>query len=329
MKVTLALERYERHIPFFLGQVKIPSGVDLIPVEVGEVSPRRDGTDRHNRMLKHLEFDVCEMSLGSFILGKSRDPDFPFIGVPVFPRRYFSLSQIFVNANSGIDTPRDLVGRNVGINAFQVTLSVLAKGDLSKEYDVPWQKINWKCMRPEQLPLKFPENVSVEPIPPNSDIGEMLVNGEIDALISPQQPSRTSEALANAGPKIRRLFKKPEEEDKRYFKKNGFFPVMHLLVIRDEVAKRLPSLSRDLILMWEDAKKIAYKFYEDPNYSMLAWSDNVYRAERAFLAPDLWPSGVEANRKNLDLFLNYCADQGLMDKTLCVNDLFDPLVINS
>ena len=131
LELSIALELYERHMPFFTGQIKAPDGITLNVLEIGETLERRQGLDRHHRMLRDLEFDICEMSLGSYILGLSRDPDFPMVGIPVFPRRYFSASQIYINANSGIKTPKDLIGRNVGITAFQVTLSVLAKGDLN------------------------------------------------------------------------------------------------------------------------------------------------------------------------------------------------------
>ena len=58
---------------------------------------------------------------------------------------------MYVNAKAGIATPKDLIGRKVGLHSFP-RLSVLGKGDLKLEYDVPWEKILWICMRPELLP---------------------------------------------------------------------------------------------------------------------------------------------------------------------------------
>ena len=103
-------------------------------------------------MLKHGEFDICEVSLSSYLMAKSRN--MPFIAVPVFPRRLFSHSQIWINVDAGIRTPNDLVGRKVGLNTFQTTLSVLAKGDLQSEYDVPWRDIEWYVAREETVPLR-------------------------------------------------------------------------------------------------------------------------------------------------------------------------------
>lgn len=322
MDITIALERYERHVPFFTGEIKAPAGINLKPLEIGETRMRRDGYDRHHRMLRDLEFDVCEMSLGSYVLGLSRDPDFGMVGVPVFPRRYFSMSQIYVNSATGITTPSDLAGRTVGITAFQVTLSVLAKGDLKRDYGVKWQDVTWRCMRPEQLPIEFPDGVSVERIPEDADMGEMLVRGDLDALICPQRPEKTNQALAAAGDKVRRLFADPMAEDGRYYQKYGYFPVMHLLAVRRDVADRVPDLAPALIDMWEESKRIAYDYYEDPAYPLLAWGWNAFNEQRNRLGTDIWPSGLAANCGNLQMFLDACDDQGLMERTLAVDDLF-------
>lgn len=103
MEITVALERYERHVPFFTGEVTAPPGITLKPLEIGETAMKRHGMDRHRRMLAELEFDVCEMALGSYVLAASRDADLAMVGIPVFPRRYFSMSQVYVNASAGID----------------------------------------------------------------------------------------------------------------------------------------------------------------------------------------------------------------------------------
>src|SRR5262244_1530289 len=155
-KLTMALSRYDRHIPFFDGSVKA-EGVDLTILEVGQSEPLKHGQDRHKRMLQKQEFDICELSLSSYLIAKSRG--MPFTAIPVFPRRLFSLSQMWVNKNAGIHSPQDLVGRKVGLSTFQTTLSVLAKGDLETEYNVPWRKIDWYISKDEAVPLKPIEGV--------------------------------------------------------------------------------------------------------------------------------------------------------------------------
>ena len=148
LKLTIALSHYDRHIPFFDGTVA-PEGIDLTALEVGESIPRKHGGERHTRMLQNREFDICEVSLSSYLMAKSRGMS--FTAIPVFPRRLFSQSQMWINVNAGIQSPKDLAGRKVGLNTFQTTLSVLAKGDLQSEYGVPWRDIHWHVAREETV----------------------------------------------------------------------------------------------------------------------------------------------------------------------------------
>src|SRR5262245_28039728 len=115
LKLTMALSHYDRHIPFFDGSVQI-EGVDLQPLDVGQSSPLKHGQDRHERMLQKGEFDICELSLSSYLIAKSRG--MPFTAIPVFPRRLFSLSQMWVSVDAKISSPRDLIGKRVGLSTF-------------------------------------------------------------------------------------------------------------------------------------------------------------------------------------------------------------------
>ncbi len=322
MELTIALNRYDRHVPFFNGTVTPPDGITLRPFEIGESTPMRDGTDRHRRMLEDYEFDICEMSLSSFIMSVARDPDLPIVGVPAFPRRFFSVGQIYVNVDAGINEPGDLIGRNVGLHSFQTTLSVLAKGDLKLEYGVPWEQINWHCMRGEVVPVALGGDVSVQQIPDGADIGEMLIGGEIDALISPQ-PRKSMLARPD---KVRRLFPDTRAEEQRYYTKYGCFPIMHIMTCRREVADRVPELPHHIMAMWEQAKNLAYGYYDDSNYSLMAWGRNAFEDQRTVLGADPWPSGLAANRANLEQFIGYCFDQRLIEAPIAVESLFHPSV---
>jgi len=158
-RFTMALSHYDRHIPFFDRSVQV-EGIDLDVLEVGQSNPLKHGQDRHERMLQKGEFDICELSLSSYLIAKSRG--MPFTAIPVFPRRLFSLSQMWVNENAGINSPKDLIGKKVGLSTFQTTLSVLAKGDLQAEFGVPWRKIGWYISKEEAVPLKPIEGVDMQ-----------------------------------------------------------------------------------------------------------------------------------------------------------------------
>ena len=314
-KLTMALSHYDRHVPLFDGSVRA-EGVELQVLEVGQSSPLKHGQDRHERMLQHGEFDICELSLSSYLIAKSRG--MPFTAIPVFPRRLFSLSQMWVNANAGIQSPKDLPGRKVGLSTFQTTLSVLAKGDLDAEYGVPWRNIEWYISKDEAVPLKPLAGVAMQLLKPEQKMGAMLEKGEIDALMMPHPPK---EALRGGGA-IRRLFGDPKAEELRYFRKNGYYPIMHLIAFKDEVLQKTPALATSIMTVFDKAKEACLEYYDDPNWSRFIWGRHLFEEEREAFGADPWPNGVKKNRANLERFVGYSLDQGLMEKKLAVEELF-------
>lgn len=314
-KLTMALSHYDRHIPLFDGSVTA-EGVNLQVLAVGQSSPLKHGQDRHERMLQQGEFDICELSLSSYLIAKSRG--MPFTAIPVFPRRLFSLSQMWVNAKAGIHSPQDLIGKKVGLSTFQTTLSVLAKGDLQTEYGVPWRQIAWYISKDEAVPLKPIEGVNMQLVKPGQKMGAMLEHGLIDALMVPHPPQ---EALRGGGV-IHRLFADPRGEESKYFQKNGYYPIMHVIAFKDEVLTRNPSLATSVVEAFDRAKEACREYYDDPNWSRFVWGRHLFEEERKAFGDDPWPHGVQKNRANLERFIGYSLDQGLMEKKLAVEDLF-------
>ena len=322
LKLTMALSHYDRHLPFFDGSVQA-EGVDLQVLEVGQSNPLKHGQDRHERMLQKGEFDICELSLSSYLIAKSRG--MPFTAIPVFPRRLFSLSQMWVNVNAGINSPRDLIGKKVGLSTFQTTLSVLAKGDLQSEYDVPWRKIDWYISKDEAVPIKSIEGVKMQLLKSGQKIGAMLEKGEIDALMVPHPPK---EALRGGG-SIRRLFADPKAEETKYFRKNGYYPIMHVVAFKADVLAKDPWLAKSVAEAFDKAKEACMEYYDDPNWSRFVWGRHLFEEERAAFGDDPWPHGIRKNRANLERFIGYSLDQGLMEKILGVDELFAATTLDS
>jgi len=321
-EITIALDRYDRHMPLFLNAVEPPRGLRYRALEVGMVPPRRDGIDRHGRMLKGLEFDAAEVSLASYIMAKQRG--LPLIGVPVFPRRLFSQNHLFVNRNAGIRRPADLKGKRIGLWAFQVTMSVLAKGDLKSFYGVPWEEIRWVTQHPEEIGWSA-EGLSVERAPEGRLLAEMLVEGEIDGYIHPHPPAVVQERTD----RVTRLFDNTEAECSRYAAARGYYPIMHLIAVKEERVRERPSLPRELMALCEEAKRVAYDFYHDPGYALVAFGRNALERQQDTLGADPWKAGVSANRRNLAEFIDYMVDQRLIKAPVAVDSLFDRSVLDT
>ena len=313
--LKFAISHYDRHVPFLDGTVTLP-GFKLEVMQIGQSVNGRYGKNRHGRMLKDKEFEVAEVSLSSYLMARARG--LPFTAIPVFPRRLFSQSQIWINAQGSVHSPMDLVGKRVGLSTFQTTLSLLAKGDLQSEYGVPWRDIKWVTNRPETVNFTPDSGVDISPIPENKNLGVMLLDGEIDAIFRPHPPDQ----YLAGDQRIRRLFDDPKAEEIRYFKKNGFYPIMHITVFRDDVLQRYPEAAELMQNAYAEAFEISRSYYDDPNWSRLAWGRHFLEEERRLLGENLWPIGIDDNRPCLERFIGYSHDQGLIDRRMSVDALF-------
>ncbi len=316
--ITIALDTYDRHVPFFIGTVRPPEGTVLVPVNAVMSGRGRDGSNRHARMFHDKEFDVAEVSLASYIVGKCRNRDFGFIATPVFPRRLFSQNQMFVNVDAGIRSPKDLEGKRVGLQSFQTTLSVLANGDLAFEYGVDWTKLRYVTRRAEEFPVPIRPGVETRFVDGGPNFGDWLVDGKIDALFQPHPPR----VVHDRTDRVRRLFAEPQAECKRYWRKSGYYPIMHLMALTDNIVDRLPGLALGIMATWEQAKNQAEHYNEDPAFCQAAFAHQALEEQRRGMAEDLWPSGLAANRANLERFIFYLHEMGLIDHTPTVESLF-------
>jgi len=314
-KISVALSLYDRHIPFFDGTVEVRD-VDLQVLAVGEANSLRDGGRRHHRMLIDREFDACEVSLSSYIMAKSQG--FPLIAIPVFPRRLFVQSNIWVHDESVIREPMELVGGKVGLITFQTTLSVQAKGDLQTEYGVPWREIEWYVAADEPIEFADPGTVVLKRIPQGKKLSEMLASKSLDAIITPRPPVLASTTKS----KFRRLFQKPRDEESRYFQKHGFFPAMHVIALKEETVQKFPWVAAAFVQAFQQAQDICRSYYTDPNWTVHAWTQHLSEEEQDLLGPELWPIGVKDNRNNIELFLTYLLEQGLIAEKMPLANLF-------
>jgi 4,5-dihydroxyphthalate decarboxylase len=322
LKLTLALSHYDRHIPFLDGSVQL-EGIDLTVLMVGQSHPLKHGSDRHERMLQKAEFDVAEVSLSSYLMARSRG--MPFVGIPVFPRRLFSQSQMWVHTKAGIESPRDLIGKTVGLSTFQTTLSVLAKGDLQAEYQVPWRQIKWIVSKEEAIPFKAEQGVSIQLAPPGKKMGKMLQEGSIDALFVPHPPKEALDGVEG----ISRLFSDPKKAEAEYYRRNNFYPIMHVVVSKEQVLRDFPWVARSIMDGFEKAKELTKQFYDDPNWSRLVWGRQLFEEERTLFGDDPWPNGIKRNQTNLERFMRYSLDQGLMENPMTVDELFHSTTLDT
>jgi 4,5-dihydroxyphthalate decarboxylase len=277
-----------------------------------------------HRMARFAEFDAAELSLSSYVvslgLGK------PFIAVPAFPSRMFRHSGIYVNSNSGIREPGDLVGRTVGLAEYQLTANVWIRGILAEHYGVPVASVTYRTGglhapgRTEKLPLSLPDDIRVDPVGGGQTLAQLLVDGEIDALYTPRTPA----PFAQGRPEVRRLFPDAAQEEAKYFAATGVFPIMHTVVLRRDRYEEHPWLARALFKAFEQARRHALDRIDETatlKY-MLPWLPDEVARTRGLLGDDYWPYGLAPNKAALGTFLRYSFEQGLALRRLAPADLF-------
>jgi 4,5-dihydroxyphthalate decarboxylase len=319
LRLTMACWNYDRTRALLEDRVPI-DGVELtylnLPVE-----------ETFFRMLRHREFDVAELSLSSYTLSLFRD-DCPFIAIPIFPSRYFRHSCIYVNADSGIREPKDLIGKRIGNPEYQMTAPVWIRGILSDEYGVPVTSVTYlsggeeQPGRTEKIPLSLPPEIHLEAIPSDKTLSRMIETGEIDALYTARAPS----TFFNGSGKVRRLFEDYPAVEREYYRKTRIFPPMHIIAIRRDIYERNRWVAQSLLKAFVAAQKEVYEELRETGalMHMLPWLTSHVEETEKLMGRDFWPYGYEPNIHSLSTFLRYHYEQGLSKRLLTPKEIFAP-----
>ena len=310
IRLTLGCGDYDLTRALIDGTVR-PPGVDLTVLPMS--SP-----ERHWRMMRFEEFDVAELSMSHYLVGRAEGR--AFTAIPVFPHRRFRHSFVFCRSDAGIDQPRDLNGKRVALRTFQNTAGVWTRGILADDYGVDLGAIHWFTQDEEETPWEPPDWLHIERVPQGANLDTLLVEGDLDAAIYPEMlPS-----FARGHPRVRRLFEHPKEVERDYFQRTGIFPIMHTVVVRDQVLHDFPWVAVSMVRAFRDAKERCYTRLADPRQTALAWAQDLLEEQRQVMGPDPWPYALEPNRAALSALLRYSHAQGLIPTIPKVEDLFAP-----
>jgi 4,5-dihydroxyphthalate decarboxylase len=308
LRLTLACGDYDLTRALVDGRVQ-PDGIELISLTMP--SP-----ERHWRMNRNREFDVCELSMCQYLVSKAKGE--PMIAIPVFPHRRFRHSYIFVNAGAGIRQPKDLEGKKVGLRSSQNTAGLWIRGMLQHYYSVSLKKIRWVTQEADPVRTKSKTGLKIEQVAPGDDIDSMLVRGELAAAIYPDiLPS-----FSRGDKAVKRLFEDPVAEEKRFFRDTGFFPIMHTVVIRQDLVEQYPWIAKSLQVAFQQSKEICFHRMEDPRKVSLAWFMHHWEEQKQILGSDPWVYGLKENHKSLESMVAYACEQGLIPRKFKLDELF-------
>jgi 4,5-dihydroxyphthalate decarboxylase len=286
------------------------------------------------RFIVHREFDVSEMSMGKYIAFRSR-ADCPFTALPVFVSRAFRHSMFYVRQGSAITRPEDLAGKRIGVPEWAQTAGIYARGYLSDYLAIDLSSIAWvqagvnQPGRGEKTRLDLPPGLRLTALPERC-LNDLLLAGEIDAIVSARPP-------AGLGRGIARLMPDYEALEERYFQDTGIYPVMHGLVARREVFEKHPWVAMNLYQAFVQAKNQSLERLSDitASHAPFAWLANYSARMQALFGDDFFPYGVDAspggalNRRTLAAFCRFGFEQGVCERLLDVDELFPANVRSS
>ncbi len=305
LTLTVAAGDYDIVRPLKEGVVEA-EGLNLI--FLSQMGPR----ERHWRMARRHEFEVCEENVGAYFM--LRDRGEPFTAIPVFLHRRFRHGFLFVNRDAGIRTPKDLIGKNIGGTNFQPASNIWMRGILEEHYGLPHRQCTWV-----DVEFTVPKHLRIEMVAPGKRLDQMLAEGELTAMLSPDIPR----LFLQGDKRIVRLFADYKKIEIDYFKSTGIFPIMHVTTIKQEIVDKYPWVATNLVKAFEKAKQLALKRIANPRMVPLAWVRTAVEEQQELLGSDPWCYGLTiANRKNLQTVQFYCRQQGLIARMLPLEELF-------
>ena len=324
LALTFGCWDYDRTRALMDGSVQA-DGIDLnylnMPVE-----------ETFFRMLRNREFDIAEMSLSSYTVSLQK-PERPFVALPVYPSRFFRHSCIYINAAAGIKSPKDLIGKRIGVPEYQMTAPVWIRGILSDHYGVPVDSVTYMSggeeepNRDEKLKLDLPPNIKLVPIDPGKTLSKMLHEGEIDALYTARMPS----SFLKGDGKVVRLFENYAEVERAYWRETRRFPIMHIVAMRREVYEANRWIAGSLMKALVESQRRTYAALRETAAlkGMLPWLNAHVDDTVREMGEDYWPYGLHKNVETLQTFLRYHHEQGLSKRLVKPEELFAPETLES
>lgn len=289
-------------------------------------------------------YEVSELGLIPYVNRFINDGFRDYTLIPVFISRVFRHRNVFVRADSGIESPQDLIGKKVGTPGYGMSANTWIRGFLKDEYgveadDMEWIETTkssdageltgsgWSAFEPGgKSPYFFPEGFPLRQGPPGVDESELLLSGQCDALVTAITPS----AFLDRDSRIKRLFADVKQTEQAYFRNTGMFPIMHVVGVRTNAIEANPQLPLAVYDMYARAKALAYADLETTTSLKvsLPWVTQEYEETQKLMGDDYWPYGIKANEKELNAVMRYVHEQGLVKRRVDFRELFHHSTLN-
>jgi 4,5-dihydroxyphthalate decarboxylase len=317
LNLTMTCAPYDR-ARALIDKSVVPQGIAL------DITPTRNLPGSRLRAQDGTPYDVAEFYTGLYMA------DLPFrtlgyTAIPIFVKRMFRHSYIYINSKAGIRKPSDLNGKRVGVQTWFTSAAIWARGVLEDEWGLDVKSIRWVADLKDGIgDWKPPSGLDLEILPAGVKQQDLLASGEIQCSIT------TGVWAPNVHPNIDFLFPDYADRERDYFRRTGFFPIMHTLLIRNAVLERDPWVAMSLFDAWMRSKEALYRDLErDRVHKTALWYRGLYEEEQAAAGRDFYRWGFKQTRAEVDQMLTYVHRYGLVPHKAEPEEMFHPSTLGT
>jgi 4,5-dihydroxyphthalate decarboxylase len=307
LTLKVAMADYDRIRPLMDGRVRAEGlALDITTDDIREfcVGP------------VYESFDVAEMSMSWYVAARARGE--PCIALPIFPLRMAVLGYLYCHTDAPYTRPADLKGKRIGSPAYRYTVNLWLRGMLAEHYGLRPEDMAWVTNEEEINGYAIPGGIDLTVVP-DTGPGQLLIDGEIDAIMSPEPPPE----FAAGDPRIRRLFPDARAEQIAYYEKTGIYPITHTVVMHQEMARAKPWVAERLVVAFRAAQRLVEDYYHaSPKRLSLPGAAFIVEDERRAYGPEPWSHGVAGNRHTIETFVRYAREQGYIDRDIPIEEFF-------
>jgi 4,5-dihydroxyphthalate decarboxylase len=247
--------------------------------------------DGFKPMVRDGKFDAGELAIITFLQAKAYGKPYVLLPAPISGR--FQHHCIGYNSEHGELRPKEIEGRKVGVRSYAQTTGLWVRGVLKHEYGVDLDRVTWVTFDDAHL-AEYTD-------PPNTErankggkkLAQMMFDGDVAAAILGADMPKD--------PRVRTLVPEPHKAAQEWFKRTGVIPINHMFAIHAQISRERPDVVREI-------------------FRLLVESRNAAPAEALATIP---PFGVEANRKAIQLAIDWALEQHIIPRRLEVDELFD------